>query len=100
MTAPPPRDHLFGYLTQSWMAFDGRYKLAKYSGHGGSGEAHLFDLRADPREQENLLASPGAEVNTVYRRLDAALTGELMSSMAFSMHGPSAHALLNVRRRA
>ena len=86
LDGPAPRDHLFGYLTQSWMAFDGRYKLAKYSGHGGSGEAHLFDLQADPHEQDNLLASPGAEVNAVYRRLDAALTGELMSSMAFSMH--------------
>ena len=86
LEGPSPRDHLFGYLTQSWMAFDGRYKLAKYSGHGGSGEAHLFDLQADPHEQDNLLASPGAEVNAVYRRLDAALTGELMSSMAFSMH--------------
>ena len=49
-----------------------------------SNEAMLFDLDDDPDEQDNLIADPGyAEV---YRGLDAALTQELMSSMAFAMH--------------
>ena len=80
LAGAPPRSHIFGMLTEGWMAFDGRYKLCKYS----SGEGMLFDLEKDQHEQDNLIADPGyAEV---YRSLDAALTRELMSSMTFAMH--------------
>ena len=75
-----PRNHIFGMLSSAWMAFDGRYKLSKYS----SGESMLFDLRTDPNEQLNLIADP--ELTEVYRRLDMALTDELMHSMSLSMH--------------
>ena len=77
---PQVRSHIFGMLTKGWMAFDGRYKLCKYS----SGEAMLFDLDKDRHEQDNLIADLGyAEV---YRRLDAGLTREVMNAMAFAMH--------------
>ena len=80
LAGPPPRSHIIGMLTQGWMALAGGHKLSKYY----SGEAMLFDLHKDPREQTNLIEDPGyAEV---YRSLDAALTRELMSSMAFAMH--------------
>ena len=78
--SPTPRKHIFGMLGSAWMAFDGRYKLSKYS----SGEAMLFDLRTDPDERLNLIADH--EHNEVYRRLDTALTAELMHSMSLSMH--------------
>ena len=80
LDAPSPRRHIFGMLSSAWMAFDGRYKLSKYS----SGEAMLFDLRTDPDEQLNLIGGP--EHAEVYRRLDSALTAELMRSMSLSMH--------------
>ena len=44
----------------------------------------LFDLRTDPDEQLNLIAGP--EHAEVCRRLDTALTIELMRSMSLSMH--------------
>ena len=78
--SPPPRSHIFGILSQGWMAFDGRYKLSKYS----SGEAMLFDLHNDRHEQDNLVDNP--EYAEISRSLDAALTRELMDSMAFAMH--------------
>ena len=77
---PPPRSHIFGMLTAGWMAFDGRYKLCKYS----SGEVMLFDLDADHDEQNNLIADP--KYTEVYRSLDAALVRELMVSMSMAMH--------------
>ena len=80
LDGPPPRSHIFGILAGCWMAFDGRHKLCKYS----SGEAMLFDLDNDRQEQDNLIADPS--YTEVYRRLDAALTLELMSSMSFAMH--------------
>ena len=76
----PPRSHIFGILTEGWMAFDGRYKLCKYS----PGGAMLFDLHNDRHEQDNLVDNP--EYAEIYRSLDAALTRELMDSMAFAMH--------------
>jgi arylsulfatase A-like enzyme len=80
LNGPSPRSHIFGMLVGAWMAFDGRYKLSKYS----SGEAMLFDLDNDRQEQDNLIADPSH--TRVYRRLDAALTLELMRSMSFAMH--------------
>jgi hypothetical protein len=43
-----------------------------------------FDLDNDRQEQDNLIADPSH--TRVYRRLDAALTLELMRSMSFAMH--------------
>jgi arylsulfatase A-like enzyme len=80
LDGPPPRSHVFGTLVGAWMAFDGRYKLSKYS----SGEAMLFDLDNDPQEQNNLIDDPAHA--GAYRSLDAALTLELMRSMSFAMH--------------
>ena len=70
-----PREILFGALDGGWMAFDGRMKLAKYAG----GEQMLFDLVADPREQNNLMGD-GAH-GDICRRLDRALTGWVMASL-------------------
>ena len=80
LNGPPPRSHIFGMLSGAWMAFDGRYKLSKYS----SGEAMLFDLDNDRHEQENLIAN--SDYTEIYRSLDTALTVELMRSMSFAMH--------------
>ena len=49
-----------------------------------STEVRLFDLRTDLDEQLNLIGGP--EHAEVYRRLDNALTAELMRSMSLSMH--------------
>ena len=63
-----PREILFGFLGGGQMAFDGRWKLAKY----GTGEQHLFDLSNDPLEQHNRIADPAAAGEL--RRLDDELT--------------------------
>lgn len=60
------------------MAFDGRWKLAKYS----TGEQTLFDLVEDPLEQRNLLRTGGSEEQR--ERLEALLTQEIMRSLAAS----------------
>ena len=80
LDAPSSRSHIFGMLSSAWMAFDGRYKLSKYS----SGETMLFDLQEDPDELLNLIAAP--EYAAVHRRLEAALASELMLSMSVAMH--------------
>jgi arylsulfatase A-like enzyme len=66
--------HLVGFLQGAWMAFDGRFKLCKYS----SGFQALFDLESDPQEQDNLVDA--AEHQTDYRRLDTLLCQEIMRS--------------------
>ena len=66
--------HLVGFLQGGWMAFDGRFKLCKYS----SGFQALFDLESDPQEQDNLVDA--AEHATDYRRLDILLCREIMRS--------------------
>ena len=66
--------HLVGFLQGGWMAFDGRFKLCKYS----SGFQALFDLESDPQEQDNLVDA--AEHATDYRRLDTLLCQEIMRS--------------------
>lgn len=77
---PPPRTRIFGMLTKGWMAFDGEWKLCKYS----IGEPLLFNLKDDPQELRNLAADPA--YGEVYRRLDAELTHEVMQSMVLGMH--------------
>ena len=69
------REIICGALDSAWMAFDGRWKLAKYDG----GEQMLFDLDEDPGERVNLLNS--RELDDVYRKLDGALTKWVMSSI-------------------
>ena len=74
-----PRDRIFGMVSDGWMAFDGRWKLAKYA----SGEVLLFDLETDPQEQLNVAADP--RHSETLRRLDAELTAEVMESALFSV---------------
>ena len=75
-----PRTHIFGMLTQAWMALDGEWKLSKYS----TGEAMLFNMVADPQEQRNLVEDP--RYGDVCRRLEAEMTTEIMDSLAFAAH--------------
>jgi arylsulfatase A-like enzyme len=79
-TNQPPRDRIFGMLTEGWMIFDGEWKLAKYD----TGEIVLFNLKDDPNEQNNLVSAPAW--SHVYRRLDAELTQELLESYRISLH--------------
>jgi arylsulfatase len=71
----PSRDVITGFLDGAWMAFDGRWKLAKYA----HGKAMLFDLAEDPQEQRNLI-DDGASARS-YRHLDAALVDGMMASI-------------------
>jgi len=71
------RERIFGMVSDGWMAFDGRWKLAKYA----SGEVLLFDLENDPQEQRNLAFDP-RHAETL-RRLDAEMTAEVMQSVLF-----------------
>jgi arylsulfatase len=68
------RDTLFGFVSNGWMAYDGRWKLCKYA----TGEQHLFDLATDPQEQGNRINDVAALPEL--RRLDDALTREVMRS--------------------
>ena len=76
----PPPEAVTGFLDGAWMAFDGRWKLAKYA-HGA---ATLFDLEDDPMEQRNLIGD--AAGSTPYRRLDAVLVERIMRSIPSSHH--------------
>ena len=76
--ATEPRQMLFGFVSNGWMAYDGRWKLCKYA----TGEQHLFDLTNDPTEQVNRIDDPAAL--SELRRLDDALTREVMRSAALS----------------
>ncbi|MCY4370575.1 MAG: hypothetical protein OXF41_14465 [bacterium] len=80
LEARDQRSHIFGMLSSAWMAFDGRHKLSKYS----SGEAMLFDLQEDPDERNNLITTP--EYSDICRRLEAALTSEMMLSVSVAVH--------------
>ena len=80
MSDAVPRSHVFGMLSDGWMAFDGEWKLAKYA----SGETLLFNIMEDPFEQRNRVRDP--EAAAVYYRLDAELTREIMDSVRFSMY--------------
>jgi arylsulfatase len=78
--ATEPRAILFGFVSGGWMAYDGRWKLCKYA----TGEQHLFDRVSDPDEQINRINDPAAFAEL--RRLDDALTREIMRSVALSHH--------------
>ncbi len=80
LTDQPPRERIFGMLTDGWMVFDGQWKLAKYA----TGEVVLFNLKDDPYEQHNRAGDPA--YFDVYRRLDMELTLELMESFRVAMH--------------
>ena len=94
-TAPQPQDSrplpaiglktearsiLFGFVSNGWMAYDGRWKLCKYA----TGEQHLFDHANDKDELHNLIDDPSAF--QALRRLDNALTREIMRSLALSFN--------------
>ncbi|MEE3233707.1 MAG: sulfatase-like hydrolase/transferase [Candidatus Latescibacterota bacterium] len=72
------RDYLYGMMGGGWMCFDGRWKLCKYR----TGEHLLFDLYADPMEQNNLLKKNDSD--WIYQRLDFVLTTEIMRSVEAS----------------
>ncbi len=74
----PRRDYLFGMMGNGWMAFDGQWKLCKYT----SGEHMLFDLGNDPQEVQNRIRD--ASQRDHCQRLDAALTDEIMRSIVSS----------------
>ncbi len=70
------RNYLVGALSDGWMCFDGRYRLALY----GAGEALLFDLDDDPQEVHNLYTlRESAEIRS---RLAARLAAEMMDHLA------------------
>lgn len=75
-----PRPITFGVLAGGWMAYDGRWKLAKYS----TGEQHLFDRQTDPDELTNRIDDPAAACEL--RRLDEALTQAIMQSTVQANH--------------
>ena len=74
------RENIIGMLTSGWMAFDGRWKLMKYS----TGESLLFDLENDPFEENNLIN----DFNFVkeLNRLDDILMKQVLFSRQTSMH--------------
>ena len=75
-----PREYLYGMMAGGWMAYDGRYKLCKYS----TDEHMLFDLQEDPTEINNLIRDESHRA--IYERLDSALTREIMRSVLASRH--------------
>ena len=69
-----PRQRIIGILHNSWMLFDGEWKLCKYAGG-----THLFNLREDPTEQQNRARDPVCA--DLLQRLDVELTAAIMRSM-------------------
>jgi len=72
----PERDYSIGVVSNGWMIYDGRWKLAKY----GTGETLLFDIANDPHEQRNLTQQNQEK----YRELDSLLTQAIMRSATAS----------------
>lgn len=70
-----PRKYIFGFLLDSWMIFDGQWKLIKSSLDGSL----LFNLETDPHEQRNVIAEP--EFQQIVNRLDQALGTEIQRSI-------------------
>lgn len=70
-----PRDRIIGFLRSGWSIFDGEWKFCKYSG-GGS---HLFNLKDDPLEQQNLARD--SQFADVFYQMDSELTTEIMRSV-------------------
>ncbi len=69
---------IYGMLTGGWMIQDQRWRLAKYS----TGEAVLFDLQADPDEQNNLYSDNDHQ--DVRQNLEMRLTQEIMRSQTLA----------------
>jgi arylsulfatase A-like enzyme len=69
-----PRQYIAGFLNNSWMLFDGQWKLCKYV----DGQ-HLFNLEEDPTEQHNRACDPSCA--DIMQRLDTQLTAEIMRSV-------------------
>jgi arylsulfatase A-like enzyme len=82
-----PREILFGFVSGGWMAYDGQWKLCKY----GTGEHQLFDLATDPTEQHNRIDDPAAFAEL--RRLDDALTREVMRATVLAQHPQRVYAV-------
>ncbi len=74
------RTIIFGFVGGGWMAYDGRWKLCKY----GTGEHQLFDRQTDPTEQHNRIDDASALPEL--RRLDDALTREVMRANSLAQH--------------
>ncbi|OUC08551.1 hypothetical protein RY27_08305 [Litorilinea aerophila] len=72
------RDYSIGMVSDGWMIFDGRWKLAKYK----TGEILFFDLDNDPHEQHNLLWDPAHRER--YLAMDARLTQAIMEAVTAS----------------
>lgn len=70
------RDYSIGAVSDGWMIYDGRWKLAKYA----TGENLLFDIENDPNEQHNLAQQNRAKV----QELDTLLTQVIMQSITTS----------------
>lgn len=75
LDAQDGREYVVGMLGTGWMIVDGEWKLCKYA----NGQAMLFHLPTDPCERLNRIADPAAA--EVCRRLDAALTREIIRSV-------------------
>ncbi len=69
------RDFIFGFMSGSWFATDGRFKLTKFK----NGDIHLFDLRTDPSELMNLYDKP--DYMDKFKELDGKLTTRVMESI-------------------
>lgn len=70
------------YNRQYRVAYDGKMKLITTS----RGEHHLFDLKADPGENENLAARDPARLEAMQRKLDAGFA----TSPPMMSHAPPA----------
>jgi len=75
-----PREYVIGMLGTGWMAYDGEWRLCKYS----DGQTMLFNLCQDPAEQHNLYAD--RQYSGVFRRLDEVLTREIIHSVRASSY--------------
>lgn len=86
LTDEPARERIFGILSDGWMNYDGRWKLARYA----SGETTLFDLDTDPTEQLNQASDPA--YSETMRRLDLEMSQEIMESLQYAFHDRVAQA--------
>jgi len=69
------RECIIGTAPLGWMVLKDGWKLSRYD----TGESTLFYLPEDPREQDNLIASPGHQSRV--RELDAILLPRIMDAV-------------------
>lgn len=85
-----PRQFVFGFVAGGMMCTDGHWKWMK---NAGSGESHLFNLDEDPQELVDR-QQDSDETRQMASRMDAALTRQIMASLAASssdrLLGPAA----------